>query len=228
MSDISDLEAALGYRFNDPHLLTTALTHSSWSHEHRCDPKTNNERLEFLGDAVLSLCISTHLFNHPSDFPEGKLSKLRAAIVCEETLCEVAKNLSLGDYLRLGKGETRTQGSMKASNLSNAVEAILGAIYLDRDFQTAFAIASQWLAPYLSQALEGQLIYDYKTTLIEIIQGWGVQHQIVFKQTHQEGPPHHPIFYVEVLIDQKVYGRGNGNSKKAAEQAAAKATLSML
>lgn len=227
-SDLEILQESLGYHFKDLSLLMTALTHSTWAYEHIKTEEKDNERLEFLGDSVLGLSISTHLYNEQMMLPEGRLSRLRAQVVCEETLSRVAHSIDLGRYLRLGVGEGKTGGREKASNLSNALEAVFGAVYLDGGFDKAFEIVSQQMRPYYDLALAGKLIYDFKTTLFEKVQSYGVDHRLEFRLLKEEGPMHDRSFEMEVFIDGRPYARGTGHTKKGAEQIAAERTLVML
>lgn len=227
-ADLTAFQSVLGYRFQEPSYLDMALTHSTWAYENRRAGVSNNQRLEFLGDSVLGLTVSTHLYREMSDLPEGKLSKLRAQIVCEETLYRVAKTIGLGSVLKLGNGESLSGGHDKPSNLSDCLEAVFGAVYLDGGFDAAFELITRLLMPYYRQAIEGRLIYDFKTTLIERVQAMGADHSISFVLQRAEGPVHAMEFEVMVFIDNKPYGSGTGHAKKAAEQRAAERTLNML
>ena len=211
------LEEKLGYTFQDKRLLENALTHSSYANEHRGAGICSNERLEFLGDAVLEVVSSEFLFlNHP-DMPEGEMTKLRASLVCEPALAYCAEAISLGDYLILGKGEDMTGGRERASVTSDAMEAMIGAIYLDG----GFANAKEYIDRFILNDIENkQLFFDSKTILQEIVQG-EMECEPVYELTGEEGPNHNKKFTVQVLIREQVYGTGSGRTKKAAEQEAA-------
>ncbi len=227
-SDYYLFEHKLGYTFVNKLLLMEALTHSTYAYEHMDEGILENERLEFLGDSVLGLTITYQLLQVKPLLPEGKMSRIRAQIVREDTLYKAALSLGLTDFLRLGKGEEQTGGREKPSNLSNAVEAVFGAVYLDGGFDKAFEVVWRIMKPYFDLALRGKLLYDYKTTLIERVQAMGVNHRIEFVVTDEEGPVHDRLFTVQVKIDGTGYGTGVGSSKKAAEQRAASETLNML
>ena len=223
-----ELQELLDYQFNDDSLLLNALTHRSYLYEHSSEISMDNERLEFLGDAVLGLTIAHRLFIEPSRFREGDLSRIRAAIVCEPTLASCARDLGLGSYLRLGKGEDQTGGRDKDSNLSNAIEAVFAAIYLDGGFTPASRVVNKLLEPYYQTALTGKLIRDYKSELQELVQSWSGEHLIEYEIIDSSGPVHAPTFTAEVRIDQRVKGQGRGSTKKAAEQQAGRAALAAL
>ena len=218
------LEEIIGYTFKNEHLLPHALTHSSYANERHWDKKRCNERLEFLGDAVLEVVSSEFLFlNHP-DMPEGEMTKLRASLVCEPALAYCAEAISLGDYLILGKGEDMTGGRERASVTSDAMEAMIGAIYLDG----GFANAKEYIDRFILNDIENkQLFFDSKTILQEIVQG-EMECEPVYELTGEEGPNHNKKFTVQVLIREQVYGTGSGRTKKAAEQEAAYAALLKL
>lgn len=224
----AELEALLGYKFKDSSLLDTALTHSTWAYEHPKAAIKENERLEFLGDSVLGLTISTHLYQEEKQLPEGHLSKIRAQIVREETLYQVARDIHLNLYIKLGVGERRSGGEAKPSNLSDCLEAIFGAIYLDAGFASAFEIITKLFKNYYQLALAGQLNYDYKTSLLEKVQALGPDHRVEFRLVDEIGPVHDRTFTTCVYIDGKPYGQGSGHSKKRAEQKASEQTLDML
>ena len=221
---MKELEAAIGYQFHDKSLLEQALTHSSYAHEHFSGKYHDNERLEFLGDAVLELASSDYLYSHHEKFPEGELTKLRASIVCEPTLALCAETISLGQHLRLGRGEEATGGRSRASITSDAMEALIGAIYLDG----GFANAKEYIDRFILNDIENkQLFFDSKTILQEIVQG-EMECEPVYELTGEEGPNHNKKFTVQVLIREQVYGTGSGRTKKAAEQEAAYAALLKL
>jgi ribonuclease-3 len=208
----------------DEELLEQALTHSSFTYESRQNGLENNQRLEFLGDAVLELVISDYLYrNHPG-LDEGSLTKLRASVVCEASLARAARELGLGLCLLMGKGEERSGGRERPSILADAFEALLGAVYLDQGLGKAGELAVQFLTPVLRDVLEGRLERDYKTELQEFVQ----QHdgeQVQYVILKEEGPDHHKTFKAGVLYRGKLAGSGTGRSKKDAEQQAAKSAL---
>ena len=219
-----EIEHRIGYTFHNPALLEKALTHSSYSNEHRLGKLNNNERLEFLGDAVLEVVSSEFLYKKYPERPEGELTKQRASMVCEQTLALCARDLELGSYLLLGRGEDMTGGRERASVTSDAMEAMIGAIYLDG----GFANAKEYIDRFILNDIEHkQLFYDSKTILQEIVQG-EMECEPVYELTGEEGPNHNKKFTVQVLIREQVYGTGSGRTKKAAEQEAAYAALLKL
>ena len=215
MSDFSGLEDRIGYEFSDKALLRQALLHAS------ADAGDSYERLEFLGDAVLELIVSELVFESRPDFTEGQLTKSRAAIVSEVSLAEAARALGLSEYLILGKGERSSGGYDKPSILADVVEAILGAVYLDAGLDKAKEIADRILAARFEAVLSGNGLRDYKTRLQERYHKRGVSdiRYIVYKE---EGPPHERTFYVKLMISGEEAARGQGRSKKIAEQKAAR------
>ena len=219
-----EIEHRIGYTFHNPDLLEKALTHSSYSNEHRLGKLNNNERLEFLGDAVLEVVSSEFLYKKYPERPEGELTKQRASMVCEQTLALCARDLELGSYLLLGRGEDMTGGRERASVTSDAMEAMIGAIYLDG----GFANAKEYIDRFILNDIENkQLFFDSKTILQEIVQG-EMECEPVYELTGEEGPNHNKKFTVQVLIREQVYGTGSGRTKKAAEQEAAYAALLKL
>ena len=219
-----EIEHRIGYTFHNPALLEKALTHSSYSNEHRLGKLNNNERLEFLGDAVLEVVSSEFLYKKYPERPEGELTKQRASMVCEQTLALCARDLELGSYLLLGRGEDMTGGRERASVTSDAMEAMIGAINLEG----GFANAKEYIDRYILNDIENkQLFFDSKTILQEIVQG-EMECEPVYELTGEEGPNHNKKFTVQVLIREQVYGTGSGRTKKAAEQEAAYAALLKL
>jgi ribonuclease-3 len=211
------LERQIGYSFQDKSLLIKALTHSSYANEKKLGKLGCNERLEFLGDAVLELVSSDYLFGLFPDLPEGELTKKRASLVCEPSLAYCARAFSLPDYLLLGRGEEMTGGRLRDSIVSDATEALLGAIYLDG----GFANAKEFVLKFILNDLEHkQLFYDSKTILQELVQETG-RAPVEYRLVGEEGPDHRKTFTVEVVVEGSVYGKGTGHTKKAAEQAAA-------
>lgn len=224
VSNIQELADKLGYTFHNPALLQGALTHSSYANERKGTFKSN-ERLEFLGDSVLGMVTAVHLF-HKETGPEGELTKLRAALVCEKALYSYATKLDLGSYLLLGKGEQRTGGAERPSILADAFEAVVAAIYLDGGMEAARA----FLMPYLETELSNHRrlhFKDYKTTLQEIIQQ-NPEEQLDYVLTGESGPDHDKVFKVEVHLNSNVIGKGRGRSKKEAEQQAAQEALKLM
>jgi ribonuclease-3 len=201
------------------------LTHSSYSNEDKFYTKVNNERLEFLGDAVLSIVVSRFIFDKFPEYPEGELTKLRSQVVCEDTLSIVASNLNVGKFLLLGKGEESSGGRDRKSILADAVEAIIAAIYIDGGYKEAEIFVLENLSKYIQLAVKGQIISDYKSYLQEYYQSKNQVCKIRYIVTKEEGPDHEKMFHVNVLVNKVVVGTGSGKSKKIAEQDAAKSAL---
>lgn len=221
------LQKKINYRFKSLDLLEQGLCHKSYCHEKVNLELNDNERLEFLGDAVLDLVIGHLIMERHPDYPEGKLTRLRAAMVNKSRLAKIAQEINLGDYLLLGKGEEMTGGRQKNSILAASLEAILAAIYLDGGFKKAFAVISSLFSPHLEELVASQEYQDFKTQLQEFAQE-------AFKATpryqlaKQIGPDHDKIFGVKVFLQDKVVGMGAGKSKKEAEQRAAQKSLQKL
>ena len=215
---IKELEKRIGYEFHDMQMLMTAMCHSSYANEHRQRQIHDNERLEFLGDAVLEVSSSDFLFHQYPDMPEGKLTKLRASIVCEPTLALCAREIHLEQYLLLGKGEEHTGGRYRDSIISDAMEALIGAIYLDGGFANAKEFVEKFI---LTDIEHKKLFYDSKTILQEIVQRDFKEEEIQYVIIGEEGPDHAKRFVVEVRIGEKKAGTGKGSTKKAEEQEAA-------
>ena len=222
------LEQDLNYTFDNRDLLLQALTHSTYAYEHRDQQLTNNERLEFLGDAVLDLAISDALFRADGKHDEGFMTKTRSLLVCENSLADLARSLNIGRLLLLGRGETATGGRDKPSNLSNAMEAILGAIYLDGGFSSACQVISALYAPSLKKALAGQIVHDYKSRLLEMVQATRGGSSVRFVILAEDGPVHARTFTAGVCLDDQVVAQGQGSSKKEAEQQAAEKAIEHL
>ena len=214
---LEELEHKLGYHFHDRRLLEHALCHSSYANERHWDKLMNNERLEFLGDAVLELATSEFLYQNYPTMPEGEATRTRARIVCEQTLALCARDLGLGEWLRLGKGEELTGGRDRDSITSDAMEALLGAIYLDGGFANAKEFVHRFI---LNDIEHKKLFYDSKTILQEQIQS-ETEEPIHYELVKEEGPDHNKRFTVNVMLKEKVLGSGSGRTKKAAEQEAA-------
>lgn len=223
MLEIAQLEEKIGYRFQNQSLVEVALTHSSFANEvKRHIPY--NERLEFLGDAVLSIIVSDYLF-HKFHLPEGELTKLRASLVCEKTLALFAGQISLGEYLRLGRGEEITGGRKRPSICSDAFEALIAAIYLDGGIEPA----RTFVLPFVTDMLKEHTtpFKDYKTLLQEIIQQ-NPEERLHYALVEESGPDHDKRFMVEVHLNSNVIGVGEGRSKKTAEQQAARKALELM
>lgn len=212
------LQERIGYHFHNLSLLRQAMSHSSYANEHRQEHLKDNERLEFLGDAVLEVVSSEFLFLEYSKMPEGDMTKLRASIVCEPTLALCAREIDLPEYLLLGKGEEHTGGRGRNSIVSDAMEALIGAIYLDGGFASAKEFVRKFV---LTDIEHKKLFYDSKTILQEIVQRDYKEAEVVYELTGEEGPDHAKRFIVEVKIGGRMEGKGNGSTKKAAEQEAA-------
>ena len=218
------LEEKLGYTFRDPALLENALTHSSCANESR-GKLQSNERLEFLGDSILGMVVAEHLFRNHPELPEGDLTRTRAALVCEDSLVEVAEALGLGDYLKLGKGEEAGGGRNRPSIRADAVEAVLAAVYLDGGIGSARKIIQKYI---LSKEISGRkTVRDYKTALQELVQRESGQ-VLKYCLTGEDGPDHNKRFFVDVQLNGNAVGSGEGRSKKEAEQMAAKAAFEAL
>ena len=214
---MDELQERIGYRFKNKNLLRQALTHSSYANEKHMSKLSDNERLEFLGDAVLEIVSSEFLFQNYPKMPEGDLTKLRASIVCEPTLALCTKEMDLGKYLFLGKGEDMTGGRKRKSILSDALEALIGSIYLDG----GFASAKEFILRFILTDIEHkQLFYDSKTILQEIVQA-EFKEELSYRIIAETGPDHDKLFEVEALIGEQVIGTGEGRTKKSAEQEAA-------
>lgn len=223
MSDLKEFQRHIGYEFKNEQLLRQALTHSSYANEKHLKKLSDNERLEFLGDAVLELTSSEFLYSHYPKLTEGQLTKMRASIVCEPTLAMCTEELQLGKYLFLGKGEDQTGGRKRKSVLSDAMEAVIGAIYLDG----GFANAKEFVLKYILTDIEHkQLFYDSKTILQEVVQG--EHEQLTYVLLDEQGPDHDKTFTVGVLIGRREISIGTGHTKKSAEQEAAYQALLIL
>lgn len=222
--NLEELQQKIGYTFRNPALLTLAMTHSSYYNEHKRDAQGDNERLEFLGDAVLELVSSDYLYHKFSDMPEGEMTKLRAGKVCEPALALCARNISLEASILLGKGEEQTGGRTRDSIISDAYEALIGAIYLDGGFTSAKDFV---LKHVLADMEEESVFCDSKTALQEMAQEY-LNDNPVYELLREEGPEHDRIFYAQVLINGTPYGVGQGRTKKAAQQQAASEAMRRL
>ncbi len=226
--DLEEFQSIIGYSFADKGLLELALTHSSYANEQRnSSNKENrppdNERLEFLGDAVLELATSSDIYSDYPDMPEGKMSKYRASIVCEPTLASCAREFGLQRFIRLGKGEEATGGRNRDSIISDALEAVIGAIYLDGGFDRATEFIGKFI---LDDIEKRRLFYDSKSTLQELVQSMGKD--VVYTDISEEGPQHDKTFTVEVESDGLFKIRASGHTKKSAQQSAAYKALIKL
>jgi ribonuclease-3 len=222
---MTELEPRLGYTFKNPDLLKTALTHSSYANENRHEGECN-ERLEFLGDAVLGVIVARYLYLNYPNLAEGKMTRLRAELVCEKNLNEVAIRLELGKFLRLGKGEESGGGRYRTSILADAVEAVLAAIYLDSGTDEAEKFVNKFIISVFESG-QTELDRDYKTDLQELVQRKNGQ-LLEYTLVGESGPDHAKTFTIAVKLNGKELATGTGKSKKSAEQAAAKAALGIL
>lgn len=226
--DFSGLEKAIGYTFGDKELLMNALTHASYCNENRTNEGTlpSNERLEFLGDSVLSLIVSDYIYKNYRSFDEGDLTKIRAAVVCENTLAIFARRIDLGDYILLGKGEEASDGRKRKSILSDAFEALIAAVYLDGGLEKA----REFLLPRVNEAAVISMkkgTEDYKSRLQRMAQETP-EEILEYVTVNEEGPPHDKRFTVEARLNSNVLGVGIGRSKREAEQQAAKKALELF
>ena len=221
------LEKKLNYTFRDRALLSEALNHSSYANEHRGAGISSNERLEFLGDSVLGFVTAEFLFLQHPDLPEGDLTRIRAALVCEQSLYEVAQKLELGKYLKLGKGEETGGGRTRPSILADATEAVFAAVYLDGGIAQASALIHRVLLDAEREEAVEERRKDYKTALQEFVQRRANQ-ELTYRMAGEQGPDHNKTFAAEVLLNGQLVGSGTGHSKKEAEQAAAAAALAKL
>ena len=222
-----ELEKKLNYTFRDPGLLGEALSHSSYANEHRSAGLRSNERLEFLGDSVLGFVTAEFLFLQHPDLPEGDLTRIRAALVCEQSLYEVARKLDLGRYLKLGRGEEAGGGRERTSILADATEAVFAAVYLDGGIGAASTLIHRVLLDAEKEEVVEERRRDYKTALQELVQRQADQ-VLTYRMIGEEGPDHDKTFLAEVLLNGTQVGTGSGHSKKEAEQYAAKAALRKL
>lgn len=222
---MTELEKNINYSFNDKRLLKSALTHTSYANENRTN---SNERLEFLGDSILSFIVSSHIYKHFKNMPEGELTRLRSSLVCEAALCVFSREINLGENLLLGKGEDKNGGRNRDSILADAFESLLAAIYLDGGLDAAKDFVNRFVLRELNSTTKmATSAKDYKTILQEIIQR-NPEEVISYVLTRETGPDHDKLFEVEVHLNSNVIGKGEGKSKKAAEEAAAKQALSLM
>ena len=222
---IKDLEAAIGYRFQNITLLQNALTHSSYANERWHNSLLSNERLEFLGDSILGMVVAEHLYKQFPDRPEGELTKMRADMVCETSLAAIAEKIGLGQHLLLGHGEDRLGGRSRASILADAVESVIAASFLDGGMAAAEGFIRQFVLTNVP--VKRMQNTDYKTALQELVQQKKNQ-TLTYVLTGESGPDHDKVFCVDVLLNDQRIGSGTGSSKKRAEQAAAQSALQAL
>ena len=224
MNDFAKLENRIDYHFNNTFFLKTALTHSTYAYE---NPRGNesNERMEFLGDSVMSIVTSEYLYKKYPDLPEGRLSKLKSSLICTEALSGFARQIGLGKYLLLGKGEANSNGYDKPTILENAFEALVAAIYLDSDLESA----RKFVVSFLEKTIENNAIsfHDYKSALQEIVQQNPTE-ILNYVLVGESGPDHNKMFEYEVHLNSNVIGKGKGSSKKQAEQEAARDSLVLM
>jgi len=223
--DFRKLEENLGYTFQNPKLLKTALTHSSFANEAH-NGTHSNERLEFLGDAVLSIVVSDYIFRNCPHLPEGELTKMRASLVCEKSLQRFSRTLEIGDFLRLSRGEQNSGGAQRSSILADAFEAVLAAIYLDGGMEKAREFVLRFTVPEMENP-KPKAFKDYKTALQEIVQQ-NPEEKLNYVLVGESGPDHNKHFVVEVHLNSNVIGKGGGKSKKEAEQQAAREALELM
>lgn len=233
---LNELQERIGYRFGNVSFLERAVTHSSYSNETgaRNHHLLCNERLEFLGDSVLSLVVSNYLYTHFSEYPEGTLTRIRSAVVCEAALASFAEKIGLGEFLLLGRGEAQNGGAQKPAILADAFEALLAAIYLDAGSEDGMQSVAKFLLPLVKSAMDalpemGDVRIDSKSRLQEFIQQDREQKEVLeYRLVGESGPDHNKTFTVDLYLGANCIGSGKGHSKKAAEQAAAKAALSLF
>ena len=223
--DFSAFEKLIGYTFKNKELLHEALSHSSYANEHK-HSRNSNERLEFLGDSVLSIVVSEHLFSHFKHLPEGDLTKIRASLVCEKALYEFSHKIELGKFILLGKGEENSGGRERPSIIADAFEAVIAAIFLDGGMEAAREYVLGFIPDILDRN-RSQALNDYKTVLQEIIQR-NPEEKVEYVLKDQSGPDHNRVFVVQVMLNSNVIGTGEGRSKKQAEQMAAKEALELM
>lgn len=218
---MKDLQSKINYKFNNIELLKTALTHRSYTKEQALPRELCNERLEFLGDAVLETIICAQLYTRVPKAEEGKMTKIKSNIVRTESLAEIARGLGIGQYLILGNGEQTVGGNNKDGILADAMESIIAAVFVDSDFSTAEKVVLGLFEEQIKKGIAGLLANDYKSQFQEIVQSTGL-HRIEYVVTREEGKSHDKTFYVDLKLDGKVLGSGVGKSKKKAENEAAK------
>lgn len=224
LKNIEKLENKIQYKFTSKDNLILALTHSSYANEFKSEKLISNERLEFLGDSVLSVVVSENIYKNYSQLAEGEMTKFRANVVCEASLENCAHNLNIGQYLLLGKGEELTGGRTRTSILSDAMEALIGAIYIDGGFECAKEFVLNQMKKFIVDSIKGEIFMDHKTQLQEIIQKNSDQ-KVSYEIIEEKGPDHNKVFISQVKLDDQVIGVGEGRTKKEAEQMAARTFL---
>ena len=222
---IKELEQAIGYRFQNLSLLQNAVTHSSYANERYHNSLMSNERLEFLGDSILGMVVAEHLYRNYTDRPEGELTRMRADMVCEQSLAKVAERIHLGNHLLLGHGEEQSGGRSRDSMLADAVESVIAATYLDGGMDAAVGLIYRFVL--CDVPVTKMHNADYKTALQELVQQRKNQH-LQYTLVGESGPDHDKEFFVEVTLNGKIVGNGSGSSKKRAEQEAARAAIQTL
>jgi len=227
MANITELQEKLNYKFKDVSVLNIALTHPSYLNEKKQSRLRSNQRLEFFGDSVLSMAVSEYIFTNLKSFPEGKLTELRSKVVCEESLALMAESFDLGSYLILGNGEIKSGGNKRPSTLSDAMEAVIAAVYIDGGFDAAKKFVLDNLSSKIDALSEnGGYMDNYKTKLQELVQSEGKR--VSYKVISESGPEHAKTFEVAAFVDDIEVAVGSGSSKKRAEQEAAKKALKIL
>lgn len=227
MINWDDCQKNLGVSFHRESLLEQAFVHSSYLNENPDFARSSNERLEFLGDAIFDFIVAERLYKEFPKLPEGKLTEIRASLVCRGTLAELASSLKLGDWLLFGQGEEANGGRTKASNLANAMEALVGALYLDQGLSKAKKFVLKQLKPELEKIKAGKTTPNYKALVQEFVQGQN-RPTPVYRLVEAIGPDHSKQFTAEILVEGEALGRGTGKSKKAAESQAARAAWEKL
>lgn len=220
-------EKIIKYKFINEEYLERALTHSSYNRE-KNTKHMDNERLEFLGDAFLDAIVSVELYHRMEKVTEGRLTKTRALIVCENALAEAARTISLGSFINMGHGEESAGGRSKDSILADAMEAVIGALFLDGGYDAAKKFVLDVFSDTIDRAIQGKIFLDYKSEVQEVLQSRGIPVNIIYLTDREEGPAHDKTFFVHMECNGKSYGRGSGKSKKEAEQSAARETLAAL
>ncbi|MCQ2482484.1 MAG: ribonuclease III [Clostridia bacterium] len=224
-SDYEAFEGKLGYKFKNKELLKLAFTHTTYVFEHQQQHYQSNQRLEFIGDAILDLVIGRELYELKPYEGEGYLSKVRSIIVCEKSFAKVARQLGVGEYMLLGKGEMAQGGADTESTLADAFESIIAAVYFDSDFITVRQVALNNLREIIDLAVEGKIFLDYKSKLLEIAQTKDHQHEVKFSIINESGPSHMRVFEAQVTADGRVLATASGKSKRDAEQKCAELAI---
>jgi len=224
MPNLKELQEIIGYNFKDEKLLENALIHTSYAHEHRLGSSGSNERLEFLGDTVMNMCVSENIFRRKPLISEGNMTKIRSGVICEATLYKAAKSLRYGEFIMLGKGEDKLGGRKRPSILADAFEAVIAAMFIDGGFEVTREFVIKTLEPMIEEALKEHGSKDYKTTLQEVLQSKSDK-KITYEIIDENGPDHDKVYTAVVKWDEEILGQGQGKNKKEAEQEAAKQAL---